>query len=192
MLLLQLEDDCFNVTTSKEAENVEMQEFIWNKSVNYVFAKHVSIKNSDDFCWEEDEWRSCSWRQGGFCNSFFLRGVHPFVCPLVVALERLGHEQLPEVLRGEFLHVLAVVVNLPCWRVATCIHTPPYTNTHTTQKHMYTNAHTHLYKHKHTEEGEEKKRKEKAEQQQISGERSKRMDRNVFRRRGEELKGVKQ
>lgn len=72
----------------------------------------------------------------------------PRLSPLVGALESLRHEQLPEVLRGEFLHVLAVVVNLPCWRVATCPHTKKKdTNTHThrnihTYIHLYTDIHT--------------------------------------------------
>lgn len=66
---------------------------------------------------------------------------------LVVALESLRHEQLPEVLRGEFLHVLAVVVNLPCWWVATFIHEPPHRNTNT---HPHKHTYIHLYTDMHT------------------------------------------
>lgn len=36
--------------------------------------------------------------------------------PLVVALESFHHKQLAQILRGKLLHVLAVVVDLPCWR----------------------------------------------------------------------------
>lgn len=102
-----------------------------------------------------------------------------FISALVVALESFGHEQLPEVLRGEFLHVLAVVVNLPCWRGATCVHTPPYDTMQPPQKHMHRHTHTDLHKHKQAEEVG----KETAAQHQISGERSKRRDQNVVRRR---------
>ncbi|MEQ2295403.1 hypothetical protein AMECASPLE_013933 [Ameca splendens] len=145
------------------------------------FCQRCEHKKQWRYQLRKDDGCSCSWQQGGSCISFIFCHFHSLVSPLVVALERLGHEQLPEVLRGEFLHVLAVVVNLPCWRVATCIHTPPYTNTHTPE-HMYINTHTHtqkhLYKHKQAEEG-----KKKAAQQQISGERSKLTDQNVVRRR---------
>lgn len=115
---------------------------------------------------------------------FFSNGFTLSSYALVVALESFGHEQLPEVLRGEFLHVLAVVVNLPCWRGAACIHTPPFNTTHThpaetyVQTHTYTqtNKHAHLYKHKQAEEG-----KKTAAQHQISGERSKWRDQNAVR-----------
>lgn len=36
--------------------------------------------------------------------------------PLVVALESFHHKQLAQILRGKLLHVLAVVVDLPCCR----------------------------------------------------------------------------
>lgn len=73
-----------------------------------------------------------------------------------MALESLRHEQLPEVLRGEFLHVLAVVVNLPCWRGATCIHTPTHKNTPTEA-----NIHTYIHVHKQAQAGEGREEKQK-------------------------------
>lgn len=33
-----------------------------------------------------------------------------------MALESFHHKQLAQILRGKLLHVLAVVVDLPCWR----------------------------------------------------------------------------
>ena len=41
----------------------------------------------------------------------------------VVALQSFGHEQLAQVLGGELLHVLTVVVNLTCWETHTRTHT---------------------------------------------------------------------
>lgn len=94
----------------------------------------------------------------------------PVVSHLVVALQSFSHEQFPEVLRGEFLHVLAVVVNLPCWRVATCIHAPTQKNTNTRpQKQTYIHLYTDMNK--------------QAAKHQISGEQSKRNSQNVVRRR---------
>lgn len=60
----------------------------------------------------------------GFASLFSLLPVSSS-SSLVVALQSLDHEQLPQILRGEFLHVLAVVVDLPCWRVAACTHAAP-------------------------------------------------------------------
>lgn len=104
---------------------------------------------------------------------------------LVVALESLRHEQLPEVLRSEFLHVLAVVVNLPCWRVATCIHAPTHKNTNTrpqkqTYIHMYIPLYTDIHKQARAGGGEKNSSTAK---HQISGEQGKRKDQNVVRRR---------
>lgn len=50
--------------------------------------------------------------RGGFAS---LLTCSP-LAPLVVALESFHHKQLAQILRGELLHVLAVVVDLPCWR----------------------------------------------------------------------------
>ena len=45
-----------------------------------------------------------------------ISGASLFISVLaVVALQSFSHEQLPKVLRSEFLHILAVIVNLPCW-----------------------------------------------------------------------------
>lgn len=115
------------------------------------------------------------------------RFFRPRFSPLVVALESLRHEQLPEVLRGEFLHVLAVVVNLPCWRVATCNHAPPHKNTNThpqtyTCIHLYTDMHTN--RRRREREGEGERENSSTAKHQISEERSKRKDQNVVRRRG--------
>lgn len=92
-----------------------------------------------------------------FCISitFLFPLCSPVASPLVVALESLRHEQLPEVLRGEFLHILAVVVNLPCWRVATWINAPPHKNTRR-NTHTYVCAFVHRNAHKQVEveEGE--------------------------------------
>lgn len=108
-----------------------------------------------------------------FSHLFCRKNLRSFVSPLVVALECLGHEQLPEVLRGELLHVLAVVVNLPCWRIATCVHTPPHTQTHARIRpvRICTQTHTSICTNANMRRrGGEKK----AAKQQISGERSKR------------------
>lgn len=77
--------------------------------------------------------------QRWFCVSvsfFPLPSFFPHFSSLIVALESFHHEQLPQILRGKFLHVLAVIVDLPCWRAATCIHAPPQQNigTHTRTK----------------------------------------------------------
>lgn len=50
--------------------------------------------------------------RGGFAS---LLTCSP-LAPLVVALESFHHKQLAQILRGKLLHVLAVVVDLPCWR----------------------------------------------------------------------------
>lgn len=92
-----------------------------------------------------------------------LKRLHSFIFSLVVALESFGHEQLPEVLRGEFLHVLAVVVNLPCWRGAACIHTPPYNTTHTPPVETYVQTHTHTNVHVCTN----RRRRERKQQHNI-------------------------
>lgn len=99
-----------------------------------------------------------------FC--FLLPSFLPRFSSLVVALESLHHEQLPEILRGKFLDILAVVVDLPCWRVATCIHTPPQQRA----QHKC----THPQKYTYIQAGG---------REQISGEQSKHKDQNVVRRR---------
>lgn len=96
-------------------------------------------KKKKKWKWRLLLWASLRW----VCIS-----VAPSVSPLVVALESLCHEQLPEVLRGEFLHILAVVVNLPCWSVTTCVHTPPYKrHKHApTETYRQTRTHTHVHR----------------------------------------------
>lgn len=51
----------------------------------------------------------------GCCRGGFASALTP-LGPLVVALESFHHKQLAQILRGKLLHVLAVVVDLPCWR----------------------------------------------------------------------------
>lgn len=66
--------------------------------------------------------------------SFFIPSLSPlpiWIGPLVVALQSLHHEQLPKILRSEFLYVLAVVVDLSCWR-GTALH--PHSKETETQK----------------------------------------------------------
>lgn len=113
-----------------------------------------------------------------------------------MALESLRHEQLPEVLRSEFLHVLAVVVNLPCWTEATCVRAPPHKNTN---KHpqKYTYIHTYIHSFVRTQTctqtggggrgGGGVGDNSSTAKHQISGEQSKRKDQNVVggRRRAE-------
>lgn len=77
----------------------------------------LGIKTMNKFLGNE-HWRSLPPVAAEVVLHLHYRSFPP-CSPLVVALESLRHEQLPEVLRGEFLHILAVVVNLPCWRVAT-------------------------------------------------------------------------
>lgn len=108
-----------------------------------------------------------------------------------MALESLCHEQLPEVLRGEFLHILAVVVNLPCWSVTTCIHTPPYKRHKHAPTEMYrqTRTHTHVHRRQHMYTDGARNQAgvgEKTAAQQNSElvwSRSKRKDQNVVGRR---------
>merc|ERR1719369_638663 len=116
-----------------------MQDFYLNQ--NQVIFKHnfvsklgLCIKTMNKFSGNLRRAQCSSSRcQGGFASLlpfFFSPSVrlislsriffHPRFSLLVVALESLRHEQLPEVLRSEFLHVLAVVVDLPCNKQ--CVH----------------------------------------------------------------------
>lgn len=146
----------------KETQQLETQDFYLSQSVKHSF--YSSIKNGEQFLHFGKTMVNTPAADGALVLPKPLRS---FISVLVVALESFGHEQLPEVLRGEFLHVLAVVVNLPCWRGATRIHTPPYDTTQHPQKHMYRRTHTHRFAqtHKQAEVG-----KETAAQHQISGE----------------------
>lgn len=51
-----------------------------------------------------------------------------------MALESFHHKQLAEILRGKLLHVLAVIVDLPCWRETTWIQHAPTTATQTQER----------------------------------------------------------
>jgi len=139
------------ITNKRTKKEIEMQDFYFdqNKSSNTILSKvDFSIKTINEFSVDKQWWILLQLLVLHLRLLIFSGLLNSSVSPLVGALESLRHEQLPEVLRGEFLHILAVVVNLPCWKVATCIHTPTQENTHHHTKICIHNVHT--YKHKCT------------------------------------------
>lgn len=92
------------------------------------YFRHKNTQFSDK---EEKKKETPGWCRGGFAS---LSTSSP-LAPLVVALESFHHKQLAEILRRELLHVLAVIVDLPCRRGTTRMQhgskkNPRHTNAH--------------------------------------------------------------